>query len=161
MQENVRFRLFAPEDLDAVVAVFRSNIPKYFTPEEEPGLHEFLLGYSEDYYVIEIDGEIVGSGGVAWNDLENPTVSLCWGMVRKDRLGTGLGKELTEFRIRYAREKFGDLPLTIGTSQHTQGFYEKFGFRLAEFEKDGYGPGIDMCKMRLDILHANNGMRSD
>ena len=144
-------RPYIPEDLEAVVAIFRSNIPKYFTPEEEPGLYEFLGSYAEDYYVIDVDGEIVGSGGIARNILENPTVSLCWGMVRKDHLGTGLGKKLTEFRINYARERYGELPLMIGTSQHTQGFYEKFGFRLTEYEKDGYGPGIDMCKMRLEF----------
>lgn len=161
MHENIRLRRYSPKDLDAVVAIFRSNIPKYFTPEEEPGLYEFLDGYAEDYYVIEIDGEVVGSGGVAWNDLENPTVSLCWGMVRKDHLGTGLGKKLTEFRINYAREKYGDVPLTIGTSQHTQGFYEQYGFRLTEYEKDGYGPGIDMCKMRKDLLPANNANKSE
>ena len=150
MSNEVNLRPYSADDLDAVVAVFRSNIPKYFTPAEEPGLYEFLDGYAEDYYVVEIDGDVVGSGGVAWNDLEKPTVSLCWGMVRRDHLGTGLGKKLTKFRIKYAREKYGDVPLTIGTSQHTQGFYEKFGFRLVEHTADGFGPGIDACKMRLE-----------
>jgi hypothetical protein len=30
-------------------------------------------------------------------DIDPQTVSLCWGMVREDHLGTGLGKALTEF----------------------------------------------------------------
>ena len=34
----MNIRPYTPEDLDAVVAIFRSNIPKYFTAEEEPGL---------------------------------------------------------------------------------------------------------------------------
>ena len=144
-------RPYTPADLEEVVAVFRSNIPKYFLPDEEPGLHDFLSKYSGDYYVIELDSEVVGSGGIAWNDLEDPTVSLCWGMVRRDHLSTGLGKKLTEFRIQYAREKYGDVPLTIGTSQHTRGFYEKFGFRLTEHTPNGFGPGIDTCKMRLEL----------
>ena len=135
-----------------MVEIFRSNIPKYFTPEEEPGLHEFLGEHSGNYYVVELRGEIVGAGGIAWNDLESPTVSLCWGMVHREHLGTGLGKKLTEFRIARALETYGKVPLTIGTSQHTQGFYEKLGFRLTEYEKDGYGPGIDTCKMRLDFF---------
>jgi ribosomal protein S18 acetylase RimI-like enzyme len=147
----MEIRAYRNEDLEAVVAIFRSNIPKYFTPAEEAGLYEFLDGYSEDYYVVEVGGEVVGSGGIALNELESPTVSLCWGMVHRDHLGTGLGRNLTEFRIKYAREKYGDVPLTIGTSQHTQGFYERFGFRLTEYEKDGYGPGIDTCKMRLEF----------
>ena len=147
----MNIRPSTPADLDAVVEVFRSNIPKYFTPEEEPGLHEFLSDpRSYDYYVIEVGGEVIGAGGIALNELQSPTVSLCWGMVHRDHIGTGLGKMLTEFRIAKARDKCPDLPLTLGTSQHTQGFYEKFGFRLTEYEKDGYGPGIDTCKMRLD-----------
>ncbi len=147
----MRIRRYNTADLDSVVAIFRSNIPKYFGPEEEPGLHAFLASRAGDYYVIEVDGDVVGSGGIALNDdLEPPTVSLCWGMVRKDHLGRGLGRALTEFRIELSREKFPGLPVTIGTSQLTQGFYEKFGFRLTEREPDGFGPGLDECKMRLD-----------
>ena len=144
----MNIRSYIPTDLDDVVAIFRSNIPKYFGPGEEPGLRDFLEKFSEDYYVCEIDGDVVGAGGIAVNADE--TVSLCWGMIREDHLGTGRGKELTEFRINKAREKFGGLALVISTSQHTQGFYEKFGFRLTEHTPDGFGPGIDICKMRLD-----------
>lgn len=147
----MKIRAYRPSDLESVVAIFHSNIPKYFTPEEEPGLQDFLGEYAEDYYIVEVDGEVVASGGIAYNDLELPTVSLCWGMVRKDFLGKGLGKELTKFRIDLSRKKYPGLPLTIGTSQHTQGFYEKFGFRLTDHTPDGFGRGIDSCKMRLEF----------
>ena len=144
------FRRYTPSDLDAVVAIFRSNIPKYFGPDEEPGLRSFLSdSRGEDYYVLELSRDIVGAGGIALN--EDQTVSLCWGMVRKDHLGTGLGRKLTEFRIENSREKFGTLPLVISTSQHTSGFYEKFGFHMVEHTPDGFGPGIDTCRMRLDF----------
>jgi predicted GNAT family N-acyltransferase len=147
----MKIRAYRPSDLESVVAIFHSNIPKYFTPEEEPGLQAFLGDYAEDYYIVEVDGEVVASGGIAYNDLELPTVSLCWGMVRKDFLGKGLGKELTKFRIDLSRKKYPGLPLTIGTSEHTQGFYEKFGFRLTDHAPDGFGRGIDSCKMRLEF----------
>ena len=142
-------RPYENDDLDAVVAIFRSNIPKYFGPIEEPGLRNFLATRTEDYFVGEVNGEIVAAGGIALN--EDQTVSLCWGMVRQDHLGTGLGRELTEFRIQMSLEKHGELPLVISTSQHTQSFYEKFGFRLTEHEPNGFGPGIDICKMRFDF----------
>jgi len=132
-----------------VVAIFRSNIPKYFGPGEEPGLRDFLGKFADDYFVFELDSEIIGAGGIALND--DRTVSLCWGMIRSDHLGTGLGRELTEFRIHKAREKFGALPLVISTSQHTKGFYERFGFRLVSHTPDGFGPGIDICNMRLEV----------
>lgn len=147
----MEIRKYTPEDQDGVVAIFRSNIPKYFTEIEEPGLYEFLTSERlEDYYVITIGSSIAGSGGIAHNDIEPPTVSLCWGMIHREHLGTGLGRELTRFRIDIAEEKYPGLPLTIGTSQHTEGFYEKFGFRTVEHTPNGYGPGIDMCRMRLD-----------
>lgn len=147
----MNIRKFQAEDLDALVAIFRSNIPKYFSPEEEPGLYDFINDRLEDYYVIEVGGEVVGAGGIALNaDIDPQTVSLCWGMVREDHLGTGLGKALTEFRIKLAQKKYPGVAITIGTSQHTEGFYQKFGFTTVEHTPDGYGPGIDMCRMRLD-----------
>lgn len=140
-------RLYRGTDLEAVIAVFRSNIPKYFNHSEEMGLRDFLATSSKDYYVAEVDGEIVGCGGIGLN--EDKTVSLCWGMIRRDRLGTGLGKMLTEFRIAKAHEIFGHLPLVTSTSQHTEGFYQKFGFETVKRTSDGFGPGLDECKMQL------------
>ena len=142
-------RPYTAADLDAVIEIFRSNIPKYFGPDEEPGLRNFLEDIrSTDYLVGEVDDVVIAAGGFALND--EGTVSLCWGMIRSDHLGTGLGRKLTEFRIDAARKKFGDRPLVISTSQHTEGFYEKFGFYLVHHQPDGFGPGIDICKMRLD-----------
>ena len=144
------FRPYSPADLESVVAIFRSNIPKYFSAGEEQGLRDFLGGNISDYYVVDISGEAVGAGGIALNEHQPPTVSLCWGMVRKDHIGTGLGKKLTQFRIDMAREKYGGLPIVISTSQHTQGFYEKLGFKLVRHEVDGFSRGIDICEMRLE-----------
>lgn len=152
----MKIRPYQTTDLDAVVAIFRSNIPKYFVPSEEPGLHNFLRDFPDDYYVLEVEGEIVGAGGIALNgDLVPSTVSLCWGMVREDHLGTGLGKALTKFRIDLSAEIYPGVPITIGTSQHTEGFYNKLGFVTLEHTPDGYGPGIDICRMRLEPLTAN------
>lgn len=151
----MNIRNYEPGDLEAVVAIFRSNIPKYFGPEEEPSLRDFLRDYPEDYYVLEVDGAIVGAGGIALN--EDDTVSLCWGMVRKDHLGTGQGKRLTEFRIQASTEKFGDRAMVTSTSQLTEGFYERFGFRTVEHTPDGFGPGLDICKMRLDTVPVASG----
>jgi predicted GNAT family N-acyltransferase len=145
----MNIRPFEARDLDDVVSIFRSNIPKYFGHVEEPGLREFLSNTrAEDYFVLEINGEVLGAGGIALN--EDQTVSLCWGMIRSDHLGTGLGRRLTQFRIDEALKKYGPLPLVISTSQHTQAFYEKFGFRLVSHTPNGFGPGIDICKMRLE-----------
>jgi predicted GNAT family N-acyltransferase len=143
---SIKFRDFNDRDLDAVIEIFRSNIPRYFVPDEEDGLREFLSTSVEHYYVAESDADVVASGGIALN--ADDTVSLCWGMVHRSRLGTGLGKLLTEYRLARSQEMFGAKPMVISTSQHTKGFYEKFGFVLTEEIANGFGPGINICKMR-------------
>ena len=141
-----KFRAFQPADIEKVVPLLLSNIPKYFVPAEEQELRDYLAEHPEDYWLLERDGEAVAAGGVARNS--DGSVGLCWGMVRNDLIGTGLGKRLTLFRIEKAREKWGDRPFMISTSHHTEGFYVKLGFETIERIPDGFGPGIDTCKMR-------------
>lgn len=139
------FREYRPSDIDKVAALLLSNIPKYFVPAEEQELREYLAEHPEDYYVMESGGEVVGAGGFAVN--KDGSIGLCWGMVRNDLIGTGLGKRLTLFRMEKAREKLGDRPFMISTSQHTEGFYQRLGFRTIEHIPDGFAPGIDICRM--------------
>jgi len=150
----MKIRNYRPEDIDGVVDIFRSNIPKYFSPHEEHGLREFLAEYAELYSVIEIDEKVVGAGGIGLN--EDHTVSLCWGMVHREHLGTGLGKLLTEHRIAQSLEVYGSKPIVTSTSQLTEGFYNKYGFVTVERIKDAFRPGLDECKMRKEFLPANN-----
>ena len=149
---NIEVRKFAENDLEPVVDIFRSNIPKYFVPEEEADLRDFLSEFADDYYVLEIDGAIAGAGGIALN--EDQTISLCWGMVRNDLIGKGLGKKLTLFRIEKGRQRWGNLPFFTSTSNHTEGFYLKLGFHSTERIANGFGQGIDTCKMRLEPVSS-------
>lgn len=148
MSTALTFRKYTANDLDAVVAVFRSNIPKYFSPPEESGLIEYLSSPDLDYWIGEIGGEPICVGGIAMN--ADGTVSLCWGMVHNHHLGTGVGRELTKFRIKRSSKRFGNAPMFTSTSQHTSGFYEKFGFRVVDHKPDGFAPGIDICSMLRD-----------
>jgi len=145
----VEIRNYSPADLEDVIDVFRFNVPKYFAPGEESDLRDFLQCLSGPYFVAEIDGSVIGAGGFALNKDER-SVSLCWGMIHSNHLGQGLGRELTGFRIAAARDEYPGLPMVISTSQHTSGFYKKFGFSLLDRIENGFAPGIDMCKMRLE-----------
>lgn len=149
-------RTYRPSDTEAVVAIFRSNVGKYFVEAEENELRDFLDEFSGDYFIVEIIDEIVAAGGIALN--KDQTISLCWGMVRSDLIGTGLGKKLTLFRMEKGREKWGDLPFFTSTSHHTEGFYQKLGFETFERIPDGFGPGIDICKMRTKTDRPPRGL---
>ena len=111
------FRDFQPADIEKVAALLRSNIPKYFVPAEEQELRDYLAEHPEDYWLLEEDGETVAAGGVALNS--DGSVGLCWGMVRNDLIGTGLGKRLTLFALK-KRVRMGHRPFMISTSHHTE-----------------------------------------
>ena len=39
----------------------------------------------------------------------------------------------------------------LDTSQHTRGFFERWGFTAASVTPNGYGPGLDRIEMRITL----------
>lgn len=72
-------------------------------------------------------------------------------MVRLERHRKGLGRALLHARIDAAKKDPGVRVIRLDTSQHTTGFYERFGFHITGVEPDGYGPGLDRCEMRREL----------
>lgn len=129
--------------------MFDSNVPGYFVPEERAGLADFLEALPGPYLVlVDADGRIVACGGYAWVPAEG-RADLCWGMVRQELHRTGLGRALTEHRLRAAAADPAVRVIALNTSQHTAGFYERFGFRTVEVVRDGYAAGLHRHEMRL------------
>jgi ribosomal-protein-alanine N-acetyltransferase len=148
MNTGVIIRTYEDRDQPALKEVFFSNVPVYFHEQEWPDFDEFLradVGKECHYDVVEKDGKPVGAGGIALN--EDNTVSLCWGMVRADLHKTGLGKALLEHRLKRSEELFPGCPLTVSTSQHAYGFFERFGFDTFHIETNFWAKGIHLFKM--------------
>ncbi len=143
----IRFEKYSEKFLPNVISIFRSNIPKYFFDFEEKDLVEDLPEINRTFYVMFLNEKVVGAGGYALN--EDDTVSLCWGMVHNDHLKQNLGKALLEFRLKEIEKVYPGKTITNVTSQHTTGFFEKYGFKILSVTKDGFGPGLDNCKMEL------------
>lgn len=155
---GVRIRDYAPADLERCLRIFDSNVPAFFTPAERADFEAFLRALPGPYLVLEgEDGEIAGCGGYAVVP-EEGRADLCWGMIRQDLHGTGLGRVLTEARLARARSDPAVRVVALDTSQHTRGFYERFGFRTVSVTPNGYGPGLHRCDMRLVL--ARPGGRS-
>ncbi|WP_218022956.1 hypothetical protein, partial [Calidithermus terrae] len=72
------FRPYHPHDREACLAVFRSNVPRFFAPHEEREFAGFLDELPCTYFVLEAAGEVLGCGGyyVAAGRGEG---GLCWG----------------------------------------------------------------------------------
>lgn len=139
----VHIRTYNHTDRPACLAVFRSNLPKYFAPEELP----LFAGWLDkpglaDYYVLEVEGEVIGCGGFyALPGLRQ--ANLAWGMIHADHHGQGYGRQLTEYRLRLMQERYPAYTLGLSTSQHTFGFYVKQGYAVKEVIKNGFGDGLD------------------
>lgn len=146
-------RPYAAADEAAVLQLFRSNLAPYFVPEEEADLQAFLrreiVGGGLPYFVAELPGRpgLVAAGGYARN---NPYAVLTWGMVERSLHGQGLGRVFTEFRVQQCRRAYPDTPIEINTSQHTEAFYHRLGFRTLQVTPDKFAPGLHDVHMLLD-----------
>lgn len=148
---DVTIRPITEEDRAACLAVFESNVPRYFQPSERSELEAFLDAPAGPYFVMQLEsGDVVGCGGYALAD-EGRRADLCWGMIRREHHGRGLGRRLTQSRIGRAVSHPGVEEIVLRTSQLTTGFYRSLGFELVAVEPDGFGPGLDRCEMRRRV----------
>lgn len=145
-------RSYMPADLCGCLKVFEGNVPRFFNAAERYDFANFLdkRVAAWSYQVIEQDGRIVACGGLAVV-ANGSSAGLCWGMVSEELHGTGLGSLLTAARLEAARAIPGVERVLLDTSQHTQGFYLRFGFVVQEIVPDGYGPGLDRWDMLLRL----------
>ncbi|CAN7374845.1 GNAT family N-acetyltransferase [Aminobacter sp. LjRoot7] len=154
--QDIVSRPYTSDDLAACLAIFDSNVPTYFAPEERADFCRFLESIASEgwpYLVLTTKGSIIGCGGLAVEP-ERKRASLAWGMVDKASHGQGLGTNLTLARLELARAMPDIAELTLDTSQHTHGFYEKFGFTVSKVTPDGIAPGLDRWDMTLRLTKA-------
>jgi ribosomal protein S18 acetylase RimI-like enzyme len=149
MKHGVDIRPYTPADLDDCLAIFDTNVPRYFISSERDAFRAFLENPPGPYLVLtDADGTIVACGGHAASADEPGRADLCWGMVRQEKHRRGLGRHLIHARIDAAKRDPAVRVIALNTSQLTTGFYERFGFHVTDVEPDGYGPGLDRCEMR-------------
>ena len=134
------------------LAIFDGNLPKFFAPEERDEFSDYLdrVERDEHPYLTVRQGEAMVACGGLWIDAQRREARLAWGMVARDLHGRGIGRMLTEARLALARETPGVERVGLETSQHTFGFYEKFGFRTTKITPNGFGAGLDCYAMTLD-----------
>ncbi|HET7464206.1 MAG TPA: GNAT family N-acetyltransferase [Longimicrobium sp.] len=147
-------RDYTGTDRGDCLAVFDSNVPEFFIPSERAVFAAFLDALPGPYLVVVDDGgEIAGCGGYAVTP-GTTTADLCWGMVSRRRHGTGLGRLLLEARLERIRRDPSPDAVALNTSQHTRGFYARYGFTTELVTPDAFAPGLDRCDMRL-VLRAS------
>jgi GNAT superfamily N-acetyltransferase len=145
----MRVRDFDSADLPACLEVFDTNVPLYFKPHEREQF-QADLPLIDRYFVLQDHVAIAGCGGYSVRP-GTSTADLCWGMVRRELHGTGLGQLLLEYRLERIRGDRRITEVALNTSQYTRGFYERYGFRTLQVTPDGYAPGLDRCDMLFTL----------
>jgi len=146
-------RKYKPSDKSEVISLFRLNTPTFFSPEEEEELIIYLDQFSQHYFILEWQGNIIGCGGINLStDLTGARIS--WDFFHPDHQGKGLGTTLLNFRLERIKEFKTVKTITVRTSQLAYLFYEKRGFSLKEIIKDFWATGFDMYRMEYNILRT-------
>ncbi|NSZ87253.1 GNAT family N-acetyltransferase (plasmid) [Agrobacterium tumefaciens] len=150
---QIATRHYRKEDANACLAIFDSNVPRFFGSEERVEFAQFLGEVDRSmfpYLVLTLDGRIVACGGLSIAS-EPTMVSLSWGMVDQAYHRRGLGTRLTRERLNLARSSAGIAEVSMATSQHTSRFYEKHGFRIERITPNGFAAGLDRYDMTLRL----------
>lgn len=146
MSEQITIRAYSPSDKEDVLKLLRMNTPEYFSESEEEGLIDYLENHLEKYYVLELEGKLVGCGGFNFSD-DKITCKISWDIFHPNYQGKGLGTALTNYRIDRIKEYPHIEIISVRTSQLVYKFYEKFGFELKEVVKDYWAEGFDLYYM--------------
>jgi GNAT superfamily N-acetyltransferase len=148
---------YRPGHRRACLKLFDSNVPRFFRAEERGEFEAFLDSPPGPYLVGGIDGEVIAAGGYAEDRTESGTWILCWGMVAAPFHQQGFGRTLLDARLQALSKLRGVREVRINTSQHTRGFFERFGFVVTEIEQDGFGPGLHRCAMSRCLSRGQSG----
>ncbi|MBA3681036.1 MAG: GNAT family N-acetyltransferase [Bacteroidetes bacterium] len=157
--EMLLIREYKASDRNACIAIFKSNMPLYFAPEEFPLLENWLdskdkneiaykNNHAEHFYVVEKNSKIVACGGFYLTNEDD--AKMTWGMVENSFHKKGIGKEFLLYRLEEIRQLYPDCIISLDTSQHTYSFFEKMGFSVTKISKDAYGEGLDRYDMLLN-----------
>lgn len=141
------FRPCSPGDTAGCLEIFDSNTPPFFDPSERAYFVKFLEENPCPYFVLEQAQAVVACGGYC-EDAQGGML-LVWGMVRRDLHRQGLGKDLVRQRVQRILQAHPGAPIRLETSQYTQDFYGRLGFRAVARTQDYYGPGLHRVDMVL------------
>ena len=151
---DLQYRPYTSTDRDACILLFHTNVPRFFRDHELHDFAEFLDSAECQYYVITSGGKTVGCGGFGIQD-GNDTADLCWGIVHNDYHGQRIGEYLLLFRLCEIARNSGVRYVRLGTCQHTEGFFQRYGFETQLTIPDGITDGLDDVEMRLELTGAN------
>lgn len=147
MDNKVLIREYKEKDKTAVLNLLKLNTPKFFAVEEEKDLIYYLDNEIDLYFVLELNGIVVGCGGINFPE-DNTTAKISWDVFHPDHQGKSLGSMLLNYRIEKLKEFKNIKLITVRTSQKTYKFYEKLGFELITIVEDYWAKDFHLYEMK-------------
>ncbi len=148
MSDELKIRPFQIDDQEKLIEILKLNVPAHFAETEIQDFKNYLNNEIEDYFVIEWNGKLVGSGGLNFEE-NYKTGKISWDFINPDFQGRGIGRKLLAYRLEILKSDYRVEKVLVRTSQHAYQFYEKNGFVVREIHKDFWAAGFDMYKMIL------------
>ncbi len=130
--------------------MLKLNIPYYFAQSEESDFTAYLDNHAEDYFVVEENGQLIGSGGINYF-VDDRLARISWDIIHPDFHGKGIGRKLTQYRIDHIKKNPDISVIVVRTTQLVYQFYQKLGFGLEKTEKDFWAEGFDLYQMTLRL----------
>ena len=143
-------RRFRIADKEALLLLFRRNVPAYFAPEEEADLDRFLDKHGETFFVAEEDGVIQGGGGYVV-PAEGGVGMIAWYFVHPESHGQGWGRQLLTKSLEQLYLHPRVEQIKVRTSQFADRFFARAGFELQRVEKNYWAPGYDLYEMVIQL----------
>ncbi len=146
MSNKITIREYSINDKDAVLNLLLLNIPKYFAPSEALDFEKYLENQIAFYYVLLSDSEVVGCGGINFEENQKTGI-ISWDVFHPKFQGRSLGSQLVQYRVEKLQSMENIEKIVVRTSQLTFKFYEKQGFILVEVHKNYWADGFDLYYM--------------
>lgn len=147
-----KIRPYTPADRAPALACFHSNVPRFFTAQEEPWFISALDEADGPNFVVEVGGQVVGFCGYEVSDTYNHAV-LVFGQIHADWHGRGLGSLLLKHRIAHLQQHAVPTKyLIIDTTIQAAPFYVKHGFEIVAHWRQGFRDGVDKIDLRLTLF---------
>lgn len=147
MKNSIIIRAYHQSDKESIIQLIQLNTPTYFAAKEEEDLKNYLEHERELYFVLFVEQQLVGCGGINFTD-NYTTAKISWDIIHPDFQGKSLGSQLLKYRLDKLKAMDSVQKIQVRTSQLAYKFYEKLGFELIEIEKDYWAEGFDLYEMK-------------
>jgi GNAT superfamily N-acetyltransferase len=149
MSANHQFAAYTPAQREICLALFDTNCPEFFAPNERADYAKFLDNIGDEYLLCVLYDEIVGAFGLV-NGSGVEDAHLNWIMVDPASQGSGIGRAIMMETRRIAQGR-GRSVVHIAASHRSAPFFSRFGANQVTYTVDGWGPDMHRIDMEWSL----------